>query len=56
MSKKTRVNVYVTGKAEREIDYLTQKYKVSAANILLSAYKICDRRLLENVLSLELVN
>lgn len=52
MAKKTRINVYVSGKIEREIDYLAEKYEVSAAYVILSAYKICDRGLLEKLLSI----
>jgi hypothetical protein len=56
MTKKTRVNVYLPVKVEQEINYLANKYGVSAAYVLQCSYKLCDHRLLEKMLSINLID
>lgn len=48
-----RIGVRVTGKIEAELKYLEDKYKVSASYILVLAYKICDRKVIEQLLELK---
>lgn len=49
-----RVQVYLKGEVEREVDYFVLKYGVSAAYVLQLAFKLTDRRGLENLLQLRL--
>lgn len=51
-----RVNVYVSDRISPEIKALAEKYKVSASYVLQTGYKLCDRRSLENVLSINLLD
>lgn len=39
-------------KMEAEIEYLSKKYNVSYARVIFTGYKLCNRKDLENLLSL----
>ncbi|MEK5257656.1 hypothetical protein NST74_29860 [Paenibacillus sp. FSL F4-0125] len=54
--KKMRVDVYIADSLQAEIKVLADRYEVSAAYVLQTGYKLCDRRLLEKMLSINLIN
>lgn len=49
-----RINVYLKGQAERELNYFASQYKVSASYVLQLAFKLTDRKALENLLQIRL--
>lgn len=49
-----RINVYLRGQAEQEVNYFASQYKVSAAYVLQLAFKLTDRKALENLLQIRL--
>lgn len=49
-----RTNIYLSGKVQSEVEYFVRKYNIKPSQVLLLAFKLSDRKQIEQLLQLRL--